>query len=245
MPPQLWTQGASINWRPSFRFYEARTKFLSRLDEKGLVRAWRMEDEEVSVRLGDREHEAFLTPTGVRVFATTTEPDLERLILAAELAVKETNIPRLTIVRVYFQHLYPIEGKYDEIRSRSAHLLLGSFADDLKVSDYALLVDGRPDDPTYAFQVEFGIVSRVEIPLRLARLIGRMRGEEDQQRSLPRQLRLADLPEVALFADSSWALVKAPASDEISGALRELWGSGVREASALVERIRSTVTDGQ
>jgi hypothetical protein len=241
VPPQLWVQGASVRWRPDFRFYEARTRFLSRLDEKGLIRAWRVEEEEVSARLRDADHEALLDSSSITVIGTTLEPDIERLIFAAEAAIKEVGISRLTRMRVWFQYLYPLEGSYDEVRIESARRLLGSFAD-LKITDYALLLDGRRDDLSYEYQLEFGIVSRTEIPLRLSRLIGRIRGGERQQ-SLPRSLDFSKLPEVALFADMNWRYAQVPVPNEAAGALRELWAGGRREADALLERIKSTVTD--
>jgi hypothetical protein len=241
VPPQLWVQGASVRWRPDFRFYEARTRFLSRLDEKGLIRAWRVEEEEVSARLRDADHEALLDSGGITVIGTTLEPDIERLIFAAEAAIKEVGIPRLTTMRVQFEYIYPLEGSYDEIRIESARRFLGSLAD-LRITDYAVLLDGQRSDLSYEYKLEFGIVSRTEIPLRLSRLIGRMRGEGEQQ-SLPRSLNFSKLPEVALFADMSWRYAQAPVASEAGGALRELWTNGRREADALLEQIKSTATD--
>ena len=241
MPPQLWVQGASVRWRPDFRFYEARTRFLSRLDEKGLIRAWRVEGEEVSALLRDADHEALLDTGSITVIGTTLEPDIERLIFAAETAVKELGISRLTTMRVQFQYIYPLEGSYDKVRIESARRLLSSLAD-LRVTDYAVLLDGQRDDLSFEYKLEFGIVSRTEIPLRLSRLIGRMKGEEKQQ-SLPRSLNYSKLPKVALFADMSWRYAQAPVASEAGGALRELWAGGRREADALLEQIKSTVTD--
>jgi len=142
---------------------------------------------------------------------------------------------------VQFQYIYPLEGSYDEIRIESARRVLSSLAD-LRIADYAVLLDGQRDDSPYEYQLEFGIVSSTEIPLRLSRLIGRMRGEGKQQ-PLPRSLPLSKLPEVALFTDMNLRYVQAPVASEAGGALRELWTEGRREADALVEQIKSTVTD--
>jgi hypothetical protein len=242
--PQLWTQGASVRWRPEFRFYEARTGFLSKLDEKGLIRAWRIEGDEVSVRLKDTDHEALLNPRGIRLVATTPEPDIEPLMVAAETAFEEIKPRRITTVRLYFQHLHAIEGDYDEVRASSGRRLLGSLADDLKLSDYALLVDGRRGEPPYEYQVEFGVVSKAEIPRRLSRWAGRIRGED---RPYPqfRDLDSSKLPEIALFVDSNWSVIQPPPPNEIGHALREFWSAGRREADSLVERIRLTVTGDQ
>jgi hypothetical protein len=241
---EAWTQGASVRWRPEFRFYEARTRFLTRLEEKGLIRAWRIEGDEVSVRLKDADHQVFVDPGSVRAFATTPEPDIERLILAVEAAVQEINPARLTTMRVYFQHLLPMEGDYAEVRASSARRVLGSLAEDLKISDYALLLDGRRGEPLYEYQVEFGVVSKAEIPLRLSRQVGRMRGG-DASHALSSRFASSKLPEIALFADSQWRVVEMPPPSEIGHALREFWSAGRREADSLAERIWSTVTDDQ
>jgi len=210
VPPQVWTQGASIRWRPEFKFYESRTGFLSRLEEKNLIHAWRIAEDEVGVRLGDDDHEAILSQAAITVIATTLEPKIDRLMTAVELAVAEIK-------------------------------LLGQFAETLGVLDYAFLIDGHQEESLYDYQAEFGVVSRKEVPLRLSRMVSRIRSDENGR--LPNQLETSKLPRVSLYVESRWELRPEQGTDVVQS-LGKLWTDSRQEADSLVEQIRLTVAGG-
>jgi hypothetical protein len=230
-----WSIGGHIGWRPQISFFDRRTAILSELDKAGLQRAFRFGDDSIGVLLPAEFHEVVVAAEHAQFHVSTRSIDQDQLQRALEIVIRVVQ-PAVRGMIVHLQHLVPMSGHYEKLCREAAKTFLGAHVDDLRLHDFALLVDGRFDGGAY--QAEFGIVKEDEILPRLSRAVGRMSGPttfgEEGWKGVP-------LPELALFVDSTWTIL---AEEDIRAP--EEWVSISLEAAAdrareLVESLRAKV----
>lgn len=207
--PDPLQQFLVIGWPNELRFYERRLQLLRSMVDADLALDWDVGPEHLAAKLS-RGRELQLSATKLtlscaRPSSATSFDELLRTVLT-------TLEPRaMTELRTWFQHVLPLDSSYDDARRRNGLKLFGHVWP-RDITDFALLVDGPALSAAANYQVEFGIVSRAEIPKRLARTAGRVVGPRIQ--STPTR----DLPDVAVFTDSNWS----PAGSVTTGSLDDV-----------------------
>ena len=192
-----WTERIALAWRSSIRFFKHRYDILERLEEEGLLWGFRVEEEEISVRLGDPSHLLTFTPTYATGGVLRPDGDPGRLRLAMELVLESIEPGQLVGSRFDFQWLIAAEGEYDEVRAAAAAAFLAEAPG--AVTDLAAWLDGELDDGK-PYVLECGVVEADEVPPRLARTTGRFRAARSED--IPPSLwPVEDLPAVAFFCD--------------------------------------------
>ena len=192
-----WTQRATVSWRPALAFFERRYSILRAFEDAGLLHQFRIEEDSVSVRLGDANHEIYFSARGLELAMFQPDGDFERLANATRAIIDHLEPKHLLRPEFNFQWLVPLDGDYDEVRRRTAGAVLPSF--DGEATDFAVLVDGSRSKSTYVF--EAGIVDAAEIPQRLSGVRGRVR-RPGQIEAPPSLWPPDELPQVAFYADS-------------------------------------------
>jgi len=162
--------------------------------------SFRVTSDLVGIRWGGGAHEVTVSSDGSRAQSASSDPSAVLALVEAAIRLIEPN--RFRGVHASLQFVVPLEGTYDEVRQSSGRRVLGELAEEEGVTDWALLLDC--DQARFMRQVEFGIVSAVEIPPRLARSSGRMGGGRTAAVPEAYWARRPELPPVALFIDATW-----------------------------------------
>jgi hypothetical protein len=195
-----WTHRLEVVVNPSLGYYENRFAALRTLERDGLLWAHRVEDDRISVRLGDPNHVLVLEPTSFEVASFMPSGDLNRLhhaFSATWEAIEPKGVLRLI---AGFQWLVPLRESYEDARLYASEALLGSVGG-ITDPDPAVLLFAASELSGAVMQFECGIVETSEIPYRLSREIGAI-GEATPE--APRTLWQAEsLPDVAFFSDSA------------------------------------------
>lgn len=228
-----WVQAVELSWRRSARFFENRFAALSLLEDRGLVRSFQVGDEDIGVRLGDSDHELEFTVGGLRGDVLAPDGDRDRIIEAAAIVVDALNVQDITRTLVRLRVLLPIREDYEKIRASAGVALFGHALLNKSIIDWALLVDSQSGVQNAWAHYEFGIVSKGEIPVRLAGLAGQPLGATP----LDHQWDERRFPEVALFLHGMWDKTARQPVDEIAGSLRDYWDGVLEEADELVDQL--------
>lgn len=220
-----WTQRYSLRWRPTLAFYEERYSILRGLETDGLLRQFKSSEASISARLTDANHVITFGPN--RLDVSLLRPGADGLLeQITERVLTALRPERLSRPSVGFQWIAPAEQDYDTVRAIAAKRLFPPDSAE-EFHDFAILLDGQQDLGSY--QLEIGVVKASELPIRLAREVGRV-GATDPE--TPRSLWPIDsFPDVAYFSDVEWALDQTP--KPTSAAVLELW-STAREATSIV-----------
>lgn len=231
-----WTQHFEVRWSSALTFFEHRYEILRSLEDANLLRAFRTSEERIDVRLGDPHHLLAFMATGMSLSTLRPSADLERLREAADMVLATLRPDRLGSLRALFQWIAPSSGKtYDEARSRAVARALGEPATGM-FTDFAGIVDGKIDEPPATYHLEVGVAEAGELPSRLSRAAGRLRGAPNRHTDAPQTLWPIDsFPGFALFCDSGWTF-----NSPISG---DSWGAAAATFDAARDAARST-TDG-
>jgi hypothetical protein len=197
----LWTQRIEVRWQQNLRFYEHRYEVLRAFEDGGYLRSLREREERIFVRVGTAHQLVSFGPRGMSLALLRPDAD-ETLVRTAASEVWERLQPRVTGgLRLGFQWLRELSEPYAEARKSAARSLLGEpFSDDAE--DFALLFDGKKDDPAARYRLELGVLEASEVPARLARLSGRV--AKADLNTPPTLWQVSSLPSVALFCDQEW-----------------------------------------
>jgi hypothetical protein len=215
-----WAQHFEVRWPPALAFFERRYEVLRKFDDAGLLRAFGIGEDRIEVRLGDPNHLLAFMPVGMSLSALKPNADLERMHRAADLVLDCLAPDRLANPRASFQWIAPSSGSaYDAARSAAASRALGEAAMG-RYTDFAAVIDGRIDELGVTYHLEAGVAEAEEIPFRLARAAGHLRGPGRAARQdTPESLWPADsLPKFALFCTSEWTLDDPVQADGWAGA---------------------------
>jgi hypothetical protein len=215
-----WTRRLRISWRPTLGFFERRYEVLRRLEGRELLHSFHVEENLVSVRLGDRAHAVAFGPGRIELSTYRPEADVERMRDALELLVDALE-PGPARMALGMQALEPLELDYGEARNQAIRRAFPGLppADE---SDFAFLLESR-QGPEVRWGLEVGVVEGEELPPRFARVRSRV-GEPDVQ-SRPGLWPVDSLPEVSLFSDGQFdrlARISAPSLDELVRAWDDL-----------------------
>ncbi len=109
----------------------------------------------------------------------------------------------VTFFSAEFQFLLELDDEYDAVRRRSSNRLLQDLMPNEGAYDWSVLLDGDSERLNVPYQVEFGIISREEAPLRLVQQVGRL--EHEATPPLPLDFwRVEEAPACGLFMDWRW-----------------------------------------
>jgi hypothetical protein len=229
---ELWTQRINVAWWRSLRFFERRFEVLRTFEDGGLLRQFRVDDDEVGMRLGDANHSLAFGVLGLDGSLYQPDADADRLRNAIRVVFDALEPERLSHATFGLQWLVPLDVSYDEAREAAARVAMP--VNNFQPKDFALFSDGESRDPEATIVLECGVVGVAELPQRLARQVGRM-GPPD--RSSPPTLWPADrLPEVAFFCDSNWIATQALESLDD---LFHLWEGTQRASAEVVSELMS------
>ncbi len=222
-----------LRWRPTVRQYGARTVVLEALEADHHLRAFRQEQEGMSAELTD-DVEVRLTPAGLRLssLAGPFRPALFESVVGLMLQHVK---PERVRVDALFQHLVPLESDYDAARTDAGAALLPVVAASYRVADFAILVDGH--DGSDFFQAEFGVVSRSEIPERLAGRQSRVQKESPSAARTRRKWNLDEFADVSLFVESRWHTHDKPPSSRDAASVARAFEHFEGRADVLVKSL--------
>jgi len=162
-----WRQDMTLSWPAEVRFHGAFPRILEDLRERGLLRAFRVDDKVVGARLPD-QHEMNLRAARLQLSRTggPVERKIAEEVIGSVLAHMKPAVGRW---RSHAAHLYPVDfdGAFDELCADSSRRLLGDNVDQLKLRDYALLMDGNLPFEGLEYQAEFGIIRKSDVLHRL------------------------------------------------------------------------------
>jgi hypothetical protein len=193
----LWTQRISLSWRQNIGFFERRYEVLRILEQQGLLRRFRESNDRISVRLQGAHQLLVYGSDGLTLAALRPEADLTVLRAAMEV-VCDALEPEPTGYPVFgFAWLIPCVTTYEEARATAVDVFIGA-GHPGRITDFALMLDGKFDEPFDDFQLELGIVETEEIPGRLA---GSVESKVRRVDAPPALWRPEDLPDVAVFCD--------------------------------------------
>ena len=228
-----FTQRMNLAWRPALGFFERRYEVLRTLEDDGLLRSFQVRENRISVRLGDPLHVLVFGPESAEVMLLGPDGEFERLMSALETVLRTIRPAGSTRIVIGAQWLERLEIPYKDARHAAASRILGEDGD-ITDRDFALLTSGELSEPRVAFDLEIGVVEAAEIPQRLARQAGRI-GKVAPE--VPPSLWPTEsLPDVALFADSTWrpeSPINEPTLDEI----RSTWDATVMAATLTISNV--------
>jgi hypothetical protein len=219
-----------MNWRPALSFYEKRTEILRCLDDKKVLRAFRLAADHIDARLTRPGQELRVRQSGLALELLGQDADAD-LAWPCVVAALERIEPENTTVNARYQHIIPLELPFKEAVAiaRDRFIKLPS----LPVSDLALVLNLEQ-----GCMIEFGIVGPGEAIPRLTRTVGQMRPAD-----VPHFAGFwehSDIPDVALYADSLWPGL--PAAGENYDGVREAWSQTRDRASEVVDSLYAEIS---
>lgn len=231
-----WSSGIHLTWERALRYYEHRLDPLRALENSGRLLRFEVTTEGVMAELPG-QIEFRLNADHFNVFGGYEASGAAVSEIVALLV--STVQPRImTSLHVALQQVIPVEGDYDEVRSRAADRMFGGWFRD-SLTDWAMLVDGKMPGGSGNYQAEFGIVSREEVLGRFRRTVGRMAHSAETGRThLPKVL-----PAVALFMDTVWVAGGPPTSSSPSDAVATFLDICRSQASVKAQEVYKVVLE--
>jgi hypothetical protein len=233
----VWTQTLNLRWRPSLRFYEQRIAILRDFDERGVLRAFAVEDGPIGAQVLTAGHQLTVRHDGLTISVVGPNADVGEIVALAQIAVAHLKLSKMRVGQSRFQHIEPLELEFEQAVSAAVGSILRfSAAPGLECSDWSVLADFRSTDQT-AGQMEFGLIRDHEAAARIEGRIGRLGSSGFARAELPR----STYPPVALFADSTWE--KSQQDDDSFEAIQEYWTVVKDRAAVLVDGLHQQIRD--
>ncbi|HWB22031.1 MAG TPA: hypothetical protein VG652_03995 [Gaiellaceae bacterium] len=206
------------------------------LDEQGLVVGFQLSVDLLALRLGDATYQLRLFPNRVDVALLNSRPDTERVLTALEVVFAHMKPDRLARPEFVFQWVAPIAHQtYGEARLAAAAEVFSEAGSTF--TDFAVLADGRVDEPEIDYRLECGIVEASEIAPRLAGQASRLTGYPEDL-DAPSSLWSPDtMPEVAFYCDSVWRPDGAP--EPTADGVMSCWQDTLAEAERVVSYVQA------
>ena len=228
-----WTQTIQIQWRPELRFYEVRIAILRMLEDREILKAFRVGEDFVDAQLFDARTQFSVHQSGLSLSLSHPEANLGLAWEAITIAIAQVRPAEARRVLCAFQHIAELPSSFDEAVRAGAKGVLQSRVSSAEASDWAVLLDVQvAGEPSLQGQVEYGIVRARELADRLARRVGRMRESPVLDRQLWTNVQF---PQVALFADTRLEAQTDAAADDLAATARTVLGKCEADANALVE----------
>lgn len=241
MKENLWSQGVVANWRPHLDFFDRKLKIVRYLEKDGLVRGFRVEENEIGVLLDAEQHELVVGPRGMRLIVQSPRVNYESINAAALVALQVLDPPAFTSLSGSTNLVAEMKMSYEDARRTSASALFGPWSNEIGITDHATLIDGISSNGKATFQCEFGVVARDEVPRRLSRRAGRLANEPGRAGPPEGYWNSYDIPETALFVGTTWAAREISEGATLFATLTEFWGEIRGQAEAFLTLIMSAV----
>jgi hypothetical protein len=214
-----WTRSVELRWRPELTFYERGTDVLRTFERRGLLTSFSVEFNQITAWLkGDIE--VLLSASGLVLESAAQDKTMSDLELSAKTALQIVSPQLVVETTCWLQYVTPMAGSYEEARRASGNRLYGAWWP-LPIADYALLIEGDEAQIAAAYKAEVGVVSKDELPHRLARLAGRLGRLGHQPSPRPTWRGKQTLPDVALYAGWVWTSKSRPNPAEIARSVFE------------------------
>ena len=236
-----WTRSLQLSWKPCPRVFDHRSDVVDALEKLERVDGFQMQDGGVTVVL-ERGHEVRVGVHGLGVsilaHRCTSGQDLD-LIRGIVSSTRDLLRYQTHDARFWFQHLLAwdaTDSQLSEVFASATRRVLPETANQLNLSDFALLSDGVSPGGR-KFQFECGVIHADSAAPRLARILGRTSGVTTHQVD---ELFELDYPEIATFVDTSWTAQGMPDGDDdlmnwITGEMTQAEG----ESIALTEKLHA------
>ena len=238
-----WSRSLQLSWAPCPRVYDHRSDVVEALAELEHVDRFQMEHGGVTVVL-ERGHEVRIGVHGLGVsilaHRCTSGQDLE---LISGIVSRTRDLLRYEAqeARFWFQHLLAwdtTDSPPSEVYASATRRILPEIADELSLSDFALLSDGVSQGGR-EFQFECGVIDADSAAPRLARILGRTSGVTTQQVD---ELFDLDYPAIATFVDTSWRALDVPdGDDDLMSWITVEMTQTEDESSTLAEKLHAKV----
>lgn len=235
-----WATSIELWWPQSLRFYQRRWEMLADIESLIGLRAFEADGDLVTARLDTPGWaEVTLRPGSLGLHRRLPEGEWDELLLAARLVTGALEPKQPPRARVFTQFLLDLgTEEYDEARTTTGGRITGTWTSRIGLTDWALLFDGSRG--TVDYQVEAGVVSRVEVPQRLGRFAGRIAGPRFDLNGLLQELQPEDVPSVAFFADFATTDIELMADEDWT----EQCIDAVDLSTVIVAEIFKAVTGG-
>lgn len=237
------TQSIRLRWLPELRFYEERVPILRRLQESGLLQAFRVSEETIDAELPNWCWLS-VAQSGLTLNLLDATDDTSDAWEIVKSIVDKIGPLSYTHARVSYQHIVelPFESFEAAVASGHASLFQSLGTTEAILGDWALLSDVVViGPPAGGGHIEFGIVRDNEIDFRLKRVGGRGPG---MQHLGQREWEQSAFKQVSLFADSNLTSPVVPGHEkaflEDAG---EFWRASRNQMSRLVSELSSKLID--
>lgn len=227
VPAELWSQAAALDWQPWLAYWERRIRFLRTLEQRFDLDSFTLEPQEAGARWDDDRYQLALTPEKLVVRGHGVGVDRSVLLDAMALAIEALRPFRIDRVEVSLQYLDPTVQDSEQPQADTTSALFASWAPTLELTDYAVILDGLIQNTKYQSHLEIGILSRSEIPQRLAGLAGDVR---TGTRASYRMWAAVDLPEVAFYLGSTWTWSTSDEDDPSITQIADFWDTASEQA---------------
>jgi hypothetical protein len=198
----VWTQRATVRWRPVVSFVDGQASILRNLESADLLRSFYVGEDRVGVDIIDPTHALAFGSGGLELFALRPEPDVNAIEAAATLVWDGLQPGPIHGVVLEFQFITPVDGDYDSTR-RGAGDRVWHSVDAARNVDFAILGDMANDDLDAEIRYEAGIVEAIEASDRLPR---DMPGSAPMRPVTSNLFPPKSLPPVALYNWQQWRL---------------------------------------
>ncbi len=226
----LWAQSIRLTWRPELRFYEKRVSILQSFEQRGDLRAFRVQENFVDARLFDSRDRLSVRQDGLDLHLDRPDADVDRAWEAVETSISTVGPSQPRTIMVSFQHLTTLDMSFAEAVRRAYGGIFGRLGtESIRLDDWALLVDVWMHEESFG-QMEFGVVRADEVPGRLSRSSGRIGTRQPEARDLPKP---DELEPVSLFSDF-WVSRNLAPGDEFGSEAHRFWHTARIEAGKLV-----------
>lgn len=233
----LWAQSISLWWRPELRFYEERIDILRSLEERGYLRAFRVQENFIDARLFDSRDRLSVRQDGLELHLDRPDADVDRAWEAVEIGLSAVEPRQPRTVVATFQHLTGLDMGFEEAVARAYGSVFGTLGtDSIKLGDWAVLVDVSMNGGASG-QIEFGIVRADEVPDRLSRAAGRIGSRQAEPRDVPGPEAFED---VSMFADF-WLSDSLVPGEGFGSEAQRFWHTARSEAGKLVTTLGKTL----
>ncbi len=224
-----------IDWAPTLRYYEHRLEPLVRLEDRHLLRSFRVTPDEVGGRLAASE----LSIRSSRLSLVSPSPTDEDVCLTIIRDVIETLRPKqFTQLAIWLQYVVPLaDVSYDRARQKGLEVFEGVDMAGAGATDFAFILTG--DSEHLQWNLEAGIIAQNEVVPRVLRQVGGY----TRVPSSPVVLEaLGSPPPVAFFCDSAWFVKNiVPSGDSVEWLLENL--SEIQDqARRVIPRIHEGIT---
>lgn len=217
----VWSHDLRLRFRGSLLFMERHYATLRKIEER-----WKVEFLDVQGARSrffiEESVEVDLSSGGVSI--VSLGDSIPALVDELAALLDEDFDVKASRALTRSQCILPLDSAdYDSTRRAAAQAWLrGVPVED--ATDSATMMDGKSSRLSSDFQVEYGVVSEAEIPLRIARAVGRMARSGGAETLLAESMiSRRQLPSAAVFTDFTWNTDTVSSSHPTSASSACVW----------------------